>query len=395
MATLCAYQGKLHNRLGVPLQGLKICFIAGTLGIGGAERQLSYIANCLRRRQVQVTVLSLTRDEFWEAELIKAGVPVIWVGKHQNRLLRLIRIIAELAKISPDVIHSHHFYTNLYASIAGIILGKPSVGSSRSDLRYEIEITGRLLGKLSIFMPDILSANSRNSIKLANKFGIPQINLFYIPNAMTAVSSEKLDTEDKTVKVLSVGRLSKEKRFDRLINILNRLYQSGCLGFKAIIIGEGPLREQIVQLAQELNLTPPLLEFRNYTKEIGLAYSEADLLVLTSDVEGTPNVVLEAMAYGLPVVASKVGGVDEIIEQGKTGFLVDPQNEEGFVKVIADLIRDGSLRLRIGEHAKKYIQTNHGMEILEEKLLCLYKVALLKKRPSLLNKMWLITKIMR
>ena len=118
--------------------GLRICFLAGTLGQGGAERQLYYMLEELQQAGLRVTLLCLTQGEFWERRITELGVRCVWVGQKQSRLWRLFRIFQELRQERPDIVQSQHFYTNLYAAVAGRILGLPTIGAIRSDVFGEV-----------------------------------------------------------------------------------------------------------------------------------------------------------------------------------------------------------------------------------------------------------------
>src|SRR5215510_2403397 len=98
------------------LPKLNICFVAGTLGQGGAERQLYYMLRELRENGATPRLLSLTRGEFWESRISELGVPITWIGESPSRLKRLSKIIATLRAEPPDVLQSQHFYTNLYVA---------------------------------------------------------------------------------------------------------------------------------------------------------------------------------------------------------------------------------------------------------------------------------------
>ncbi len=121
------------------LDELKICFLAGTLGRGGAERQLVYMLSALKRAGVQTRVLCLTQGESFEDEIKRLGVPVEWVGASGSRLVRLRRIIRSLRREPAHVLQSVHFYTNLYAALAARAAGKlgvavPNVHTEALDL---------------------------------------------------------------------------------------------------------------------------------------------------------------------------------------------------------------------------------------------------------------------
>ena len=93
----------------VSLNDLRICFIAGTLGQGGAERQLFYILQSLQRVGAKPHLLTLTKGEYWEKKIRQLEVPVTWVGRKQSRLRRMTRIVMEVRRQRPDLVQSHHF----------------------------------------------------------------------------------------------------------------------------------------------------------------------------------------------------------------------------------------------------------------------------------------------
>jgi glycosyltransferase involved in cell wall biosynthesis len=105
-------------------------------------------------------------------------------------------------------------------------------------------------------------------------------------------------------------------------------------------------------------------------------YREADVLVLTSDWEGTPNVVLEAMACALPVVATAVGGVPEIVLDEDTGFLVPPGDDFALDQALRRLIELSGLRRQMGAHAREYVLARHAVARLPERLVTLYSAVL-------------------
>ena len=145
---------------------------------------------------------------------------------------------------------------------------------------------------------------------------------------------------------------------------------------KGLIAGDGPLYKSLRTQATELGLFPDHVEFRGEVQNMASIYEEADLLVLTSDFEGTPNVILEAMASGLPVVATAVGGVPEIVEDCKTGFLIHPYDEDKMSAMILKLVASHDLRIAFGLEARKVIEIKYSLHHLPHFLNELYKAAL-------------------
>ena len=171
--------------------------------------------------------------------------------------------------------------------------------------------------------------------------------------------------------VLIVGRLSKEKDHLTLIRALSRLQSR--LDFHLLIVGEGPNRSSIEQeiarlgLAEHVTLTGHQPSAEPY-------YRIADLAVLSSLSEGSPNALLEAMAAGVPVVATAVGGIPEIVHDGESALLVRPSDLEGMGAAIARLLIDEpSFALQLAERSRILIRERHTPEGRVRKLIGIYR----------------------
>ncbi len=231
------------------LADLKIDFVAGTLGQGGAERQLYYMVRCLRENGASVRVLSLTRGEFWEENIRALGAPVIWVGENPSRMARLRRIVREIRRQRPDILQGQHFYTNLYVSAAGRLLGIPEHGAIRNDVHSEIASNGAVMGRLSLMLPRAFIANSRAAVDNAIAHKCPARKLFYLPNVIDTTLFRPRETHgDGQPLLLSVGRLDRQKRHDRFLNILAR-FQFQFPSVRGVIVGDGPLRSELERQA--------------------------------------------------------------------------------------------------------------------------------------------------
>jgi glycosyltransferase involved in cell wall biosynthesis len=358
----------------VDLARLHVSFLAGTLGQGGAERQLYYILRTLRDRGAKVRLLSLSRGEFWEERIRALGIPVVWVGQSSARFVRLFRVLAALRDDPPDVLQSQHFYTNLYAAAAARWLGVPSVGAMRNRLAWDMQNVGRL-GGLALRFPELVAANSLTAIDEAEALGVASDQVHYLPNV---VDTDRFSpagsggSDEGRVTLAAVGRLARQKRFDRFLDVVAGLRGQTDVPVRAEIVGDGPQRSRLERYADRLDLRPDGVVFRGRVPDAVPVYRESDVLLLTSDWEGTPNVVLEAMACGLPVVAARVGNVPRVIEDGRTGFLVAPEDVAGMIDVTRRLVHDPHLRRRVGVQARAYVLEHHALTRLPAYLVDLY-----------------------
>ena len=351
-------------------KNLKVCFIAGTLGQGGAERQLYYILSALVRNGAEVNLICLTSGEYWEKPILELGV-VIHQIPQVGRLKKLWTIIKVVKQIKPRIIQSMHFYTNLYAGVAGKLAGIVSIGAIRSNFTYELKAHNSLIGKLCYKLPNYMVANSMEAFNTAVEFGLNKKKLFYLSNAVDTDKfiAKKKENNNSTFNVLSIGRLDFNKRFDRLIRITAALKDKNIF---TTIIGDGELKDELLKLSKEAGLNENNISFPGNVSNPEAYYTQADAFVFTSASEGTPNVILEAMACALAVVTSSVGNLPYIIKNGENGFLIPPDDEQQFIDVIKKLISSENLRNEIGNNARKTILEEYSVPVLAPKLSEIY-----------------------
>jgi glycosyltransferase involved in cell wall biosynthesis len=332
-------------------------------------------------------LLSLDQGEFWEEQIKGLGVRVTCVGDGASRLERLFRIVKALRIDPPDLLQSQHFYANAYVSMAAWFLRARAIGAMRSNGRAEVSESGVLGGWLNLHLPPIIAANSQGAIRYAVGQGVPASRLYFLPNV---VDTERFKPSgalsEQPLTLVAVGRLVKVKRLDRFISILARLRTDFHLNVRGLIVGPGcqneDLRAELENQARNLGLFPDFLQFLGGVSDVRSVYQQAGVCVLTSDFEGTPNVLLEAMASGLPVVATNVGGVPGIVQSGQTGFLCEPDDLDGLVAALVKLVKNSELRMQMGRRARAFVEQNHSLQRLPVYLSDLYELALPASRPA-------------
>jgi glycosyltransferase involved in cell wall biosynthesis len=336
---------------------LKVLQLIPTLDRSGAEKQMAMLAKGLPRDRFRVEVAALTRPGPLGAELRAAGIPVTVVGKSLKLdPLALARLVRYLKAGSFDVVQTWIFAANTYGRVAARLAGVPVVvvAEMAVDLwkgRLERSIDRRLATWC-----DRLVGNSHAVVEFYRQLGVPDDRLAMIysgvedeaPPAVDrrAVRAE-LGFQPEAPLVLFAGRLAEQKRVGDLLKALD-LLQHVQPDVGTVIAGDGPLRDQLEETAHGYHLDGRV-RFLGHRDDVPRLLAAADLLVLPSAYEGLPNVVLEAMQFAKPVVATAAPGTTEVVVDGETGILVPIGDVTGLTRSIRDLVRDTALARRLGE----------------------------------------------
>jgi len=331
---------------------LRVAMVAGTLARGGAEKQLVYMVRALKADGADVQVFSLTRGEYYEAALAEMAVQPNWVGRHANPVLRAGALAARFRSWQPDVVQAGHFYVNLHVAIAAATAGALSLGSVRSDAIRDVRRTGAF-GRASLRAPRGLVVNSHAARANAAQLGCRPERLLVVPNVIDLAAFDAARTGSARVAgagegfcATVVARLIDSKRLERFLHAL-ALARREVPEIQGRIAGDGPERGRLERLAADLGLLPQGLQFLGEQANVPAVLSDADVLMLTSDQEGFPNVLLEAMAARLPVICTPAGDAARIVLDGNTGFVVDGEPPLLASRLVA-LARDRQLARRMG-----------------------------------------------
>ena len=181
-----------------------------------------------------------------------------------------------------------------------------------------------------------------------------------IPNGVEVERFAPIKREcNSKVRILFIGRLIPRKGFQRVVSALPEVKKLARVPFEVEVVGTGSHRENLDEAASKLGVSD-LIRYVGTVpyEELEKAYQFADIFVLTSLSEGMPSVILEAMGCGLPIIASDVGGNNELVKEGENGYLIDGDNIDKLAKNLADLINNKNLRQEMGrlsrEKALKY-----------------------------------------
>lgn len=361
----------------IPLSGLRIYFVAGTLGQGGAEQQLFYQLQTLKQAGAEPWVICLSGDGYWQAPIERLGVRVVALAGGRSRMGRLVRMLPLIRQGRPAIIQSAHFFTNLYALLSARYSKAHDIGAIRNDGIHDVAAAGFPGGTLSLRLPAWLASNSQNAIQNAVRLGRSPTRLVLLPNLVdTGRFCPGEHRSRREIHILMVGRLVRQKRFDTFIRLLSRLHQGEGLKPIGHIVGDGPNLETLRTLAARLGLQNGQVRFHGSISDAERLYRLADICIHLSDWEGLPNSVLEAMSSGLPVVASRVGGIEEIVEDGVSGFLIDAHEGPGLETAVTRLMNDPVLRASMGRKGREFVERRHSLIRMRSNLGSLYEAVL-------------------
>ncbi|MEX0650126.1 MAG: glycosyltransferase family 4 protein [Candidatus Andersenbacteria bacterium] len=183
----------------------------------------------------------------------------------------------------------------------------------------------------------------------------PTSEFLCIPNGVETERFKPIERpENPTVKILFIGRLIPRKGFQRVVQALPRIREIAKLPFEVEVVGTGSHQLILDKLAEQLAVSD-LIKYVGLVPydQLERSYQYADIFVLTSLSEGMPSVILEAMGCGLPVIASDVGGNNEIVKEGENGFLIQGEDIDTLAKQLAMLIDDRELRSRMGRKSRE------------------------------------------
>jgi glycosyltransferase involved in cell wall biosynthesis len=356
---------------------LRIALLAGTLGQGGAEKQLVYMATSLQRVNVDVRVYCLTRGDFYEAPLRAAGLDPIWVGRFRNPLARLCALAVAFARFRPHIVQTMHSFTNPYAAGAARVCGAMSIGSVRGDFQFEWNESGKWSPWL-FRLPSVLLANSKagaaNATKLGNVHSPVRVltNAIDLPDFDRRIGSAARRPAESPAQILMVGHLTEPKRVDRFLKTLARV-RNQRPSLSGVIVGDGPLLGRLESLASALGLLPDGVRFAGRRDDVPALMHQSSMLVCTSDHEGFANVLLEAMAARLPIVTTPAGDAGQVVQDGQTGYVVDFEDTDGMAERILRLADSEDLRLRLGEAGRRRVEKEYGIGSLAGRLLATYR----------------------
>ena len=360
-------------------QKVRVLRIIARMNVGGPAVQVSGLMRGFDQELFEQELLTgyCAADEADYLEKVAPDVKAIRIDglgrsiKPRADLTALFAIVKEIRRIKPDVIHTHTAKAGVVGRIASILSGQKSIrvhtfhghllngyfGPGKTKLVILVEkflalFTNQLLAVGKQVQDDLIAAGIGNS----NKFAMmpPGLQLAKVPSKHDARIELGLDQNE--IYCAFIGRITQIKRPDRFLDVVTKV-KSIDVKVKFIVAGAG---EQFQYCQERVSNEALPATFLGWREDIEVVLAAADFVILTSDNEGTPLSLIQAGMVGIPVVATNVGSTNEIVVNGKTGFLTDLSVDQ-LAKAVTKLAENSDLRAQMGAAGQEYTLARYGV----------------------------------
>lgn len=360
---------------------------SGYVGLYGIERWLFIMEKYLKRQGYNITLVWFHRIKLSEALLNEAkrnNVTIIELprfGRYDP--LTIFRLFALIKKYKIDILHTTDYKSDLIGFFAAklakipIITTVVTAATGGEIVGFKLKVNVAIDKFIIRYFNKIVAVSNITKEELL-KAKINNHKIKTIPNGIDIEEIEKigratsLPTDNSVKTICFVGRLNMVKRVGDLIFAFKVIKDSFKKNVKLVLIGDGPLRKRLEQLVDGLALNNEVI-FMGFCKNRLEFMAKSDVVVLPSIKEGSPLVLLEALALARPVVATDVEGIDELIKQGITGLLVPSKNPKEIARAVIYLLQNRQIAKNIGLAGQEFARRNFTAEIMVQNYEELYK----------------------
>lgn len=333
---------------------MKVIQMMPEFGLAGAEIMCENLTYALRDQGIEVVIISMY--DFHSAitdRLESAGFKIIYLNKKPGLDFSMIWKMKKVFKQErPDVIHTHR-YVMQYAIPAAILAGvKRRIHTLHSVATVENTPSARKVNKIFYKINRVVPVALSELVKdtIIEEYNLPSDKIPVILNGVDlgkCIPKESYKLHEPA-KILHVGRFCDVKNHKGLINAFNLLQENNS-NTELMFLGDGEERESIENQINELGLGEKI-KLPGVQSDVHPFLTDADIFILSSIHEGVPMSIIEAMATGLPIVATAVGGVPDMLENGKDALLTEV-DETAMCEALKKLLTDEELRQRLGKNA--------------------------------------------
>lgn len=363
---------------------MRVLQLISSAGFFGAEKVLLQLVQSQKKSDPRSAVAGLILNRHRpHSEIVqeyrRQGIEPVNFSSNGRFDLKAIRDLRHyIREAAVDVVHSHGYKSDTYAFIASVRLPVWRVATCHNWIEDTplLKVYAAMDRWCLRFFHRVVAVSQSVRVKLL-KSGIAANRIETIPNGIDFKSFGKGEARERVrgelgigrsaIVVGTVGRLSREKGQEILLEAACTLKERHPETIY-LVVGEGPDRARL-----EEKFASDRIRFTGYCRDVATLLEAMDIFVLPSLTEGLPLALLEAMASHLPVVATRVGEVPSVIQEGVSGLIVDPGAAAGLVAAIRRLVGDPCLRKKMGEEGRLSVERHYGCEAMGKAYKALYE----------------------
>ncbi|MBW0146436.1 glycosyltransferase [Marinobacter arenosus] len=348
----------------------------------GAEVQVYSLCRALKASNELNLTAIVFNEGILSQKLRELGIPVDLADESRLNALQMIQVIRDhCRKHQTQLLHTHGFKENILGILGKdlahvpcsvrTVHGNPeSAFTLRSPHKWLVQKLDLFLGRFRQQAVVAVSTQLEESLSSVFPGKVHKIFNFVDVESIRAQWPKPVRQAEEPTRLGIIGRLAPVKRVDLFIRTVALLNQRGehC---KGIIIGTGPLESEMRDLAESLGVATNI-EFKGFVNPAFKELTSLDALLMTSDHEGLPLTLLEALSLEIPVIGHRVGGIPEVLDQGACGWLVDEQTPEAYASVTSMALNSCEERARKSQRGLAHATDNFGKQSNTEKYMGLY-----------------------
>lgn len=372
---------------------MRIAILTGQLTKGGAERELYCFLKGADHKQFAYNVILLNPGGYWVEPIRSLGIEVIELPDSLRGVLRrAVHLTRLLKRLKCDVCHSWNFYSTVYAGVCGRLARVPvRMGFLQDQPEFVLEDGfGWKAGLIFRFVNGFI-VNSQIAANGVTELGFGNVPVFVVHNAVEVPDLADRDESRQFVNsrwgiplhaplIGTVGRLVLKKNHKMLVRVIEELSKE-YPNLYAMFVGDGELREETEALVRAAGLSERVV-FTGTRDDVDEILPAFDVFCSSSTSEGLANAIQEALAAGVPVVATDVGGIRELIDDGVNGFIVPSEDPEAMAEKVGTLLDSAELRRKIGVAGREKMMREFTVEQMVEALQNAY-IEMLRRKGRL------------
>jgi glycosyltransferase involved in cell wall biosynthesis len=331
---------------------------------GGTERQMIELVRRLDRDRWNIHLACFRAEGAWFHRAADVATSVAEFPVNSFKSIEFVRQVAAFAqwclRAGIAVVHTTAMPSNIFGLTGAALARVPVRVGNRREINPDKAPLDIAMQRAAYACAHRIVANSRAAAERLREERVPGRKIVVIPNGLDTSRSRRRPPRTPLRTITVVANLRREKGHDVLLaaapQVLARFPDA-----RFAIVGGGPEQSALMARADAPGIRGAFT-FHGHCDEVAQRLDEADVFVLPSRSEAFPNAVLEAMAAGLPIVASSVGGIRELLDHGQTGLLVPPDNSRALADALCQVMADPALAARLGASARARAETRYSFD---------------------------------